>query len=303
MNMDSYVNWNWPLTGEEIVPEGTRWIACYPESAMHLRETCHHVIKSHSMASNPSALTRCWFVTASSVEAVLMPDVPAPLVCLALGRAGAGAAIWQCGTGLLPHGGTVSELIEQTAEVNYLVNEEHSEYPRPPLVLEPTRSWLPWAASVWLRYRAQRRWNAVEIQAVESGLRLLQGDYHGCHQAAQNIEGCGRHHGDYWHAILHRCEPDYGNARYWFRQVGEQHPVFSQLAEHVLHASDIINTPCWQRWHDRLIRAGRWQPFAFLQAVEAAVHTGDESLCDTIREIQYREMLLLFAQTVRDAAT
>ena len=35
---------------------------------------------------------------------------------------------------------------------------------------------------------------------------------------------------DYWHAILHRREPDASNSKYWWRRVGD-HPVLAALAE------------------------------------------------------------------------
>jgi hypothetical protein len=47
---------------------------------------------------------------------------------------------------------------------------------------------------------------------------------HGISQEVDTPEG------SFWHAILHRREPDPGNSKYWWRRVGS-HPVLQQLVE------------------------------------------------------------------------
>jgi hypothetical protein len=36
--------------------------------------------------------------------------------------------------------------------------------------------------------------------------------------------------GSFWHAIMHRREPDPGNSKYWWRKVGA-HPILKLLVE------------------------------------------------------------------------
>ena len=54
--------------------------------------------------------------------------------------------------------------------------------------------------------------------AVLAGLYLLYDELDESHTISQALETPT---GSYWHGIMHRREPDYGNAKYWFRRVGD----------------------------------------------------------------------------------
>ncbi len=63
-----------------------------------------------------------------------------------------------------------------------------------------------------------------EIEAADAhdlakiGLHLLNDDLAASHALSQQHEG--EPLADYWHAVIHRREGDYGNSRYWFGRVG-----------------------------------------------------------------------------------
>ena len=55
-----------------------------------------------------------------------------------------------------------------------------------------------------------------------AGLWLLHGFLDESHKISQDIETTA---GSYWHALMHRREPDFSNAAYWFRRVDRHPPV------------------------------------------------------------------------------
>ena len=61
---------------------------------------------------------------------------------------------------------------------------------------------------------------------VKVGLHLLNDDLAAGHRLAQVHEGEAL--ADYWHAVIHRREGDYGNSRYWFGRVGHA-PVLTEF--------------------------------------------------------------------------
>ena len=140
-----------------------------------------------------------------------------------------------------------------------------------------------------------------DVTALRAGLLQWHDALNRSHAFSQSIEGRGRHRaGDYWHAIMHRREPDYANARYWFRLVGT-HPIHAELASRaaqILAACDVADAACWR---SRLGLPGRWNSAAFVDLCERAAADEDGPLGQVARRIQWTEMLLLLRSTCEDA--
>jgi hypothetical protein len=119
-----------------------------------------------------------------------------------------------------------------------------------------------------------------------AGLWLLHNYLDESHKISQDIEtGTG----SYWHALMHRREPDFGNAKYWLRQVG-RHPIFSDLRAAATQCADSVNDPA-----GRFLSAQNdWDPFAFVDLCQLSLSGASSSLALCV-EIQRREWDLLMA--------
>jgi hypothetical protein len=140
-----------------------------------------------------------------------------------------------------------------------------------------------------------------DATALKAGLYLLHDYLEESHRCSQSVEGDGRRiAGDYWHAIMHRREPDASNSKYWFRRVG-RHPMFAELGQ----AAETIlcNSPSGQfeAWIQRLGVPQSWDPSAFVDCCEEAQRSKDAAQTATLKLIQYAEMHLLLAATYEDA--
>jgi len=121
-----------------------------------------------------------------------------------------------------------------------------------------------------------------------AGLYLYFSCWEDAHEVAQSDSST---EGSYWHAIVHRQEPDAGNSSYWFHQVGE-HPVFSALLESARGIQS--GYPAAQ-----LNLSAKWDPVAFVGVCERARRHPGSPLESAALEIQRAEWQLLFDYCAR----
>ena len=119
----------------------------------------------------------------------------------------------------------------------------------------------------------QLEWSTLgpsQKQLCISGLWLLAGDIDRSHDISQGIETPD---GSFLHGIMHRREGDFGNAKYWFRRVGE-HPVFEEIQQR---------------------SEGTYEdPFDFIDQCSRAVRSGGEAAeqCKLNQWIEWQALIL-----------
>jgi hypothetical protein len=119
-----------------------------------------------------------------------------------------------------------------------------------------------------------------------SGLWLLHNYLDESHRISQDV---GTASGSFWHGIMHRREPDFSNAKYWFRRVGA-HPVFADIR---LIATELVEEDADDPTAIVILGAAEWDPFAFVDLCESATR-GRMSSVETCQLVQQAEWQCLF---------
>ena len=134
----------------------------------------------------------------------------------------------------------------------------------------------------------REQWRADDLfadarspQAALAGLCLYFSRWDEAHEAADSAH---EPDGYYWHAIVHRQEPDPSNSAYWFRQTG-RHPVFVKLREDAVELGyDAVR---------------EWDPFRFIDYCESARKRPQSEEEALAMRVQLVEWQLLFDYCAR----
>jgi hypothetical protein len=117
------------------------------------------------------------------------------------------------------------------------------------------------------------------IQPFLKSAALLWHDHlDASHEISQNIH---TPEGSWLHGIMHRREPDYENAKYWFQRVGN-HEAYRLLTERAAR-------------NQELLKAGQWDSFAFIDACEKAEQGDDPAAVSILQQVQVTEFETLVA--------
>jgi hypothetical protein len=120
-------------------------------------------------------------------------------------------------------------------------------------------------------------------EAALAGLLVYFSLMDEAHAVAQRVENQDN---NFWHGIVHRREPDAGNASYWFRRV-RAHPIFPELREEAARLGVDFGV--------------RWDPFAFIDLCEQARRRPGSAEERRALAVQLAEWQLLFDYCARPA--
>lgn len=170
----------------------------------------------------------------------------------------------------------------------------------PPDLCQRSRPGTLSAAEVEARVRRACPWMRDEPGREDRLLAacLLYHDHHNdAHDLVQDLTDPD---GSLVHALVHRREPDYWNANYWYRQAGE-HPVYRGLAgrlEFLPKAGAAAGVA------ERMAMSGTVDTMEYIAACESVSRrAADDPMAEFLRRLQDVEFELLVGHLAARCAT
>jgi len=128
------------------------------------------------------------------------------------------------------------------------------------------------------------------VNCVRSALFLYFSDLQASHEVSQSVHSST---GSFLHGIMHRQEPDFGNAKYWFRRVVD-HAVYEDLRQASVALLKAQSSPAAKLLAGEIESSPRWDPQWLIDQCEAAQGGNNADFEQRLLEIQRLEWQLLF---------
>jgi len=135
--------------------------------------------------------------------------------------------------------------------------------------------------------------NPQDANAMLAGLWLWHDALEECHQIVQDLIGPT---GSFWHAIMHRREGDFSNAKYWYARAADHRALRLISAM----AMDVVGRKTTDKSLLRIV-SGEYQPDAFVDLVEAIHSSPDDPRYQSAIRLQQMEWEALFHHCAYEA--
>ena len=131
-----------------------------------------------------------------------------------------------------------------------------------------------------------RNLSGSTAQALRAAALLWHDHLDESHRISQTLHDAN---GSFLHGIMHRREPDYSNAKYWFRQTGP-HPAYAEISR---RAAELLKGPSNAPLAALVLPNGRWNPAGFVDACEKAPPLGSapRAILEQIQAIEFEALL------------